>query len=124
MSLDSATVSSDSEKATLFNQYFYSVFQPSLSTLLPPCEYSNVNQLLQTISISNLDVYDALSSLHPFKAKGFDDIHVGPRIFKYCSLALYITLHHLVCRSLSCGSLPSDLCTQVITPIFKSGDRS
>ena len=80
MSLNSATASSDSEKATLFNQFFYSVFQPSQSGLLPPCEYPNVGQLLQSISISDIDVYDALSSLHPFKTKGFDGI--GPRILK------------------------------------------
>ena len=62
-------------------------------------KYSSVSELLQSISISDVNVYDALSSLHPLKAKGFDGI--GPRIFKYCALALYIPLHHLFCLAIS-----------------------
>ena len=98
MSLDSATASSDSDKATLFNQFFYSVFQASQSGLY--CHLVSTPTLVsycRSISISDIDIYDALSSLHPFKAKGFDGI--GPRILKSCALELYIPLHHPFCLS-------------------------
>ena len=120
--LDSETASLDFDKASLFNQFFYSVFLPNQSNPSQPSEHPKVKQLLRSISITDMEVYTALSSLDPFKAHGIDE--VGPRILRSCALALYVPLHHLFCLSLSCGFFPLDWCTHVITPLYKSGDKS
>ena len=51
---------------------------------------------------------------------------IGPKVIKYCALALYKPLHHLFLLSLSQYYLPQDWRVHHITPIFKSesGDKT
>ena len=77
---------------------------------------------LSVIGISELDVFDALSSLDSSKAMGMDGI--GPRVLKQSALALYKPIHHLFLLSLSQHYLPTDWRTHLIIPVFKSGDKS
>ena len=45
-------------------------------------------------------------------------------VLKSCAEALCSPIHNLFCVSLSTGKLPAEWRTHLITPIFKSGDRS
>ena len=118
--LNSAVVTTDADKAALFNQYFHSVFTTTSSTL--PDMGSPAIESLQSINISEADVYDALTSLDPNKALGIDGI--GPKILKNCSESLFQPLCHLFNLSLASSVIPNEWKTHKIIPIFKSGDRS
>ena len=48
---------------------------------------------ISEIQFSELDVYDALSSVDVSKAEGCDEI--SPKLLKHCALPLYQPLHHL-----------------------------
>ena len=67
-------------------------------------------------------MYDALTSLNPTKAHGIDGI--GPKLLKYCALALYKPIHHLFVLSITQHYLPREWRFHLITPIFKSGNKS
>ena len=120
LNLDSATVTTDADKAALFNQYFHSVFTTSSSTL-PDVGYPSIDSL-QSIDISETDVYNVLISLDPNKALSIDGI--GPKILKNCSESLFQPLCHLFNLSLSSSIIPIEWKIHRIIPIFKSGDRS
>ncbi len=112
------TASCDLDKATLFNQFFKSVYsEPNICTMRP----SQVCETLGDINIDPQEVYTALSSLNPHKAYGIDSI--GPKILKTCCLGLYEVLHHLFTLSLSSSTIPAEWKIHCIVPIFKSGDR-
>ena len=63
-----------------------------------------------------------LASLDATKSMGIDGI--GPRVLKHCATALCAPLHHLFSLSLSKHTLPEEWRIHLITPIFKSGDKS
>ena len=118
---ESSSATSDHEKASLFNTYFYSVFTQS-SFILPPVDELQVPaSTLSDITVSEIDVYMALSSLDPTKAMGIYGI--GPNVLKLCACALYQLIHYLFELSVSKHYLP-EWRVHKITPIFKSGDRS
>ena len=122
VSLDSRTGSSDYEKVTLFNTFFHSVFTLS-SYQIPPMEsFPSATSTVSDISISEMDVYKALSSLNTTKAMGPD--RIGPKVLKHCASALYSPLHHLFLLCLSQHNLPSEWREHLIIPVFKSGDKS
>ena len=122
VSLDSHIATSDIEKANLFNTFFHSVFTHS-SYNLPPLEMLSMPpSTISDITISESDVYDAMTSLNPTKAMGIDGI--GPRLLKHCALALYQPLHHLFTLSLVQHYLPQEWRFHLITPIYKSGNKS
>ena len=53
------------------------------------------------------------------KAMGIDGI--GPKILKHCALALFKPIHHL---SITKHCLPTEWRFHLITPVYKSGDKS
>ena len=77
---------------------------------------------LESINITDLEVYTALSKLDPTKACGIDGI--GPKLLRSCALALYPVNHHLFSISLWYCDIPLEWKLHCIIPIFKSGDRS
>ena len=77
---------------------------------------------MDEISISSLDVFQALSNLDPSKAMGADGI--APQILNFCAAALFEPLHHLFCTFLTSTHIPSEWCLHCVTLIFKSGDRA
>uniref|UniRef100_A0A1X7TD12 Reverse transcriptase domain-containing protein n=1 Tax=Amphimedon queenslandica TaxID=400682 RepID=A0A1X7TD12_AMPQE len=116
-----SSVSSDLGKATLFNQFFHSVFSDSLpppttSTLSPPA------YTLPDFEITVGDVFKGLSSLNIRKASGIDNI--PSIVLKSCATALCEPLHHLFVQCLSQAYIPQEWKIHRITPIFKSGDRT
>lgn len=122
MSLDSNICSTDYDKASLFNKFFHSVFTQSEFQIPPLKDLPVPIDKLSDVSISEQDVFDALTSLDPSKAMGIDGI--GPMVLKRCALALYKPLHHLFLLSLSQYYVPQEWRVHLITPVFKSGDKS
>ena len=120
--LDNIVAVSDSDKASLFNGYFHSVFTRSSFQLPPSRELETPPSILSDIAISELDVFRALRSLDVTKAKGCDGI--SPKLLRHCALALYQPLYHLFSLSLSQHFLPADWRTHLIKPVFKSGDKT
>ena len=85
--LDDIFAVSDSEKASLFNKYFHSVFTRSSFQLPPFNEMDMPSTTLSDICISELDVFRVLSSLDVTKAKGCDGI--SPKLLKnLCFISL------------------------------------
>ena len=122
MHLNSHTATSDADKASLFNEYFESVYSKPTSNASHTHTLCSGTSVLNNIALSDTEVYTALSSLDPFKASGTDCI--GPRILKTCSLALYPVVDHLFKMSLASCKLPKEWKLHCIIPIFKSGDKS
>jgi len=94
------SASDDFSKATLFNNYFYSVF--SSSNFVLPDNITHINTSVQkhiSVNITEEEVLEVLNSLNVEKATGVDKI--GPRIFKKCALCLQKPLHHLFWISLN-----------------------
>ena len=120
--MGSTSAVSDYDKASLFNQYFHSVFTnsdfilPAISNLPTP------SSVIDEISITESDVYKALASLDPSKAMGYDGI--SPRLLKHCALPLCQPLLDLFSLSLSQNYIPLEWRTHLIKPIWKSGNKN
>ena len=104
VTLDDTLASSDVDKASLFNSYFYSVFVRSSYQLPPVSNLERPSSYLSEVSFSELDVFRALRSLDPSKAMGCDGI--SPKLLKNCALALYQPLHHLFSLTLLQNYIP------------------
>ena len=119
---DNTSASQDLDKANLFNKYFYSVFSRSTYSLPNFENMPRASVSLDSIYISEEDVYDVLLSLDPHKATGIDGI--SPAILKHCTSVLVKPLHYLFSYAIHYYSLPSEWQIHCITPIFKSGDKN
>ena len=114
------SASTNSDKAYLFNNYFFSVYAPPmLCSILPPLDSLSV---LNDIQISHGDILTALTHLDPSKAIGVDGF--GPQLFRSCAHALFTPLHHLFNTSLQYSIIPSQWKIHRIIPIFKSGAKT
>ena len=118
---DNVSAVSDYHKACLFNQYFHSVFTKSYFELPPVSGLTTPLINISEITISELDVYKALSSLDTTKASGCDGI--SAKLLKHCAIVLYQPLHHLFSLSLCQHYIPLEWRTHQIRPIFKSGKK-
>ena len=122
MHLDATHASIDTEKASLFNKFFHSVFSTTNYVLPPttdlPIPESPINDVVITVS----DIFNTLSSLDPSKASGLDGI--GSNLLKYCAIAICNPLHHLFSLCLSQHYVPNEWKFHCITPFFKSGDKA
>ena len=119
-----APATDSADKASLFNEYFFSVFTSS-DFVLPPYPDKidpSVRCHLVSIQISEQEVYEALVSLHTDKATGIDGI--GPRILKQYANILAKPLHHLFTISLNSCSIPYEWRIHTIVPVHKSGDKT
>ena len=100
--------------------YFHSAFTDSLFTLtqdlpdrIPGCSDLNVR---------NEEVFQVLSSLDPSKALGKDDI--GPKVIKYCAVAVYEPHQPLIYNQYSSAKIPAEWKTHCVPPIHKTEDRA
>ena len=116
--LDAEAAISDQEKACLYN---CSVFTSSGLTD-PVTSIIPIQPSISSIAITTSDVYTALATLDPTKAMEIDGI--GPRVLKFCALPLSQPLCHLFCLSLKHHDLPEEWRCHLVTPIFKSEDKS
>ena len=122
MYLNSTPALSNSEKASLFNHYFHSVFTSSPFVLPPLSSLPTPNSTLNNIDITIEDVYEALCSLDLSKASGPDGI--GQKILKFCSTAICGPFLYLFTQCLAQHTIPSEWRIHSITPIHKSDDRA
>ena len=112
----------DNEKAKLFNQYFFSVYTksnfqvPNLDGLNPSAN------TLETIHLTEPDVFRAIANLNPYKATGIDLIAF--RILKSCACTLSLRLLHLSTISLNTSSIPYEWKIHKIIPVHKSNDKT
>ena len=122
VSYNSVSVTSNVDKASLFNDYFYSVFTQSSYTIPPVSDIPTPTITCSDIDITEEEVLHALISLDPSKSVGYDQI--SPKLLKHCAPALYSVLHHLFRLCLDQSYIPSDWRMHLITPILKSRDKS
>jgi len=117
--------STDSKKAQLFNDYFYSVFSSSNQMINDFDSIPNPGSragTLHDIEISHSDVFDILTSLDESKASGIDNISL--KIFKYCAAPLIQVICHLLSISLQNSSIPQEWYTHYVIPVYIAGDKS
>jgi len=107
--------STDSDKAQIFNEYFYSVFSCSdPPTTAVDLDTASTSVILDDV-ISEPYMFDMLKSLDSNKASGIDNI--SPKLLKNCALPLLkiICLPHLftvsLCNSENPKRLAHSLCS-------------
>jgi len=115
---DGTPTTSDGEAAEVLNNFFQSVFISESDAI--EISHDSINQL-SDVSITESEVFEALSSLKPNKALGPDNLH--PQVLLYCAESLTKPLFLLFTKSLNSGVLPSDWRQAHITPIFKKGSK-
>ena len=120
MTLGSDVAMCPETKAELFNRFFHSVLSLSAVNSLHPTTITTGP--LSSLQINPLDTLEALESLDGSKAMGVDGI--SPKVLKRCALAIYEPVTHLFQLSLDQGLLPQEWKIHLVTPVFKSGDRS
>ena len=121
MSLKSSSAHTDEEKANIFNQFFFFLF--TLRTLTrSPLKLPTCCPLCTSSTSMSKYIFSILGSLDTTKTMGIDGI--SRLVLKTCADALCDPIHHLFTVSLSNGLIPSEWHTHLITPIFKSGDKS
>ena len=109
-------------KATMFNEYFHSVFTQ------PNKQVDNITQRspetsrpdLCHIQVTVEEVYKELAKLDTKKATGPDNI--SPIFLKECSQELKSSLCELINKSLLEGTVPKEWLKSHVTPVFKSKD--
>jgi hypothetical protein len=107
-------------KASLFNQYFVSVFKPKDTD----CNYqsNNVfNEKLCNVTVSEQDVCDILTNLDTNKAVGPDNL--SPVVLKNCCYQLKGSICKLINQSLSTGIVPNDWLFANVIPVHKGKDK-
>jgi len=77
---------------------------------------------MSNITITEDEVYKTLAGLNGNKSPGPDSIH--PMVLKNGAKARTNPLTELYRKSIETGTLPLDLKTANVTPIFEKGNRS
>ena len=119
MFLDMDSETSSLGKANLFNKFFNSVFTPNCS---PKKSIHTVNDMDDSISFEEEDVFQYLSLLDSAKAMGIDNIPNS--VLKHCSRSLCSPIYHLFQQCVKQGYLPNEWRLHKIIPIYKSADKS
>ena len=107
------------------NKYFCSVFANENTSNLTElesliCPFLG-NTSIESLNISEEDVYDELCKIDPSKASGPDEI--PGKILKQYAHWLSELLTKLFTMSLQTGKLPQDWRSANIAPVFKSGNK-
>ena len=118
MHLDDTFRNKPSEKAELFNNYFYEQFS-GRSNYNTHIDFSN-DQVFD-IDFNRNRVYKHLSNINSNKASGPDGIH--GKIFKNCSESLAYPLSLILKVSYNTGSLPNEWKLANVVPIHKKGGK-
>lgn len=107
------------EKAEIFNDYFISQTKLDESNTDLPSHYPSTATSLETIVVSDFDVFKVLINLDSSKATGPDGI--GNRILKESAPSLSGPLSRLINKSIRCGMFPDCWKTAQVTAIHKKG---
>ena len=115
--------SSDFGRATLFNQFFHSVFSKSDTSVSDHSYLSDVcHSILDLLQFNEDDVFNALCRLDVTKAMGIDGI--PNYVLRNCSPSLSEPIYYLFNHSYQQAYIPLEWKTHKISPIFKSGDKT
>ena len=108
------------DKANALNKYFCSVFANENTSNLTELESLThpflSNTSIESLNISEEDVYDELCKIDPSKASGPDE--TPGKILKQCAHWLSEPLTKLFTMSLQTGKLPQDWRSANIAPVF------
>ena len=117
-------ITSDSDKAVIFNDYFVSVFMKECTINPEELQHHLPNKAfhLDSITVFRSEVFEELSTLNPHKACGPDQI-CPPHLLKEGAEIIASPLVELFNKSLSDGVLPLDWVSANVTPVFKKGDK-
>ena len=116
------TITEDSDKASLFNKYFCSVFtKENTANLDSLISESSHPTIIDSIHIAPDEVHSELCHLNISKACGPDNI--TPFLLKSSADYISLPLCHLFNKSLSTGTLPFDWISGNIVPIHKRNDK-
>ena len=119
------SITDDTEKATLLNDYFTQCFNtavPKLDTTSFNCQYLDPSCCPEELLCSEDEVTDLLLSLNTSKANGPDGI--SATMLKSTAYSIAPGLTKLFNKSISTGQLPSPWKTSSIVPIPKGNDKS
>ena len=124
MHYEGSTASSFIAIADLFAAYFGSVYaSPSVRSTALDLQHTSFNNVnLKDLTISIGDIFSKLNCLDSSKGPGADGI--PPLFFKQCSFILSRPLWNIFNTSLASGVFPLRWKSSLVTPVFKTGDRS
>ena len=105
----------------VLNDFFQSVFTREDPSSIPGFS-PRVGCTLNEIHITEMEVYDKLTSLNPNKAPGPDCVH--SLLIKKCASSLTHTLFLIDTQSLNSRIIPEEWKKANIMPIFKKGSKT
>ena len=111
---------SDANKANCLNDYFVSISTINDNNILLPNFISKTNNTIETISITEQEVLDILSTLNPNKAVGEDKL--SHRVLLLTKHTICKPLTILFNKSLSECKFPDSWKSAIIMPLFKKGE--
>ena len=112
----------ENEMASILNNFFASVFTNEDCTSYQPLEHKSTQNILQQISIEEIDVLRVIDKIKVNKSPGPDKI--SPRVLHEVKFQISKPLSILFNKSLALGKVPLDWKSANVTPIFKKGEKS
>ena len=110
------------EMANILQEQYKSAFSnPKSADKSLPCN-SRTSVSLEDISFSTSDIEDAIDEIDRNSSTTDNDIPAV--VLKECKAVLSYPIFLIWKNSFQTEVIPSDLKTQIITPVFKKGDRS
>ena len=119
---DSITVQDDKGKASLFAEYFSSVFTKESDENFEKFRLHAEIENKQPITITEVDIFKKLEKLKTHKSSGPERIY--PRILFELRNELVSPLKYIFELSLKTGKIPGDWKTGKITVIHKKGSKA
>ena len=110
-------------KCNLFNEYFVSIYNSPACDInkLPPFHFLTDHRLLPP-TFDSFQLFRVLSSIHPNKCKGFDNL--PNRILNICSQSLATPCSLLFNLILSSEVFPTFWKTATVIPIHKTSSQT
>lgn len=127
LSKDNALTVDSTDMANILREQYESVFSAPKSEkiVVDKSSFFKIQRdavtQLNTISISEAEIEEAISEISPNSAAGPDGFH--PKFLKMCSAELAKPLQLLWSKSLESGLVPELSKTGIITPIHKGGSK-
>ena len=119
---EAKSCTSSKDKASMFNNFFYSNFTNTNGTGPFPYIHEFINPNLNKLEISIAETRLILDNIDPNKATGPDDI--SGRILKECSKEISPSLTMLFNMSLDSGIVPNMWKRANVVPVFKKGEKT
>jgi hypothetical protein len=119
---DGGFVGSDNEKADVLNGFFASVFTKETLHNIPDLPDKTVENNLNDIHVSEVEVLNLLKDIDSSKSMGPDEIH--PYLLKSMPDVFVKPLSLIFKKSLSSGEVPKGWKDARISPIFKKGNKT